>query len=98
MVLFLDTRPEKLAQRAAFQQYMEQGGAWMGFHFAAFALTSSAYPLNWDFYHRQFLGAGEYAGNTWRPTPATLRVQAPRHPATRHLPTAFTSAPNEWYK
>jgi uncharacterized protein len=30
------------AERAAFQTYMEHGGAWMGFHFAAFALTPSA--------------------------------------------------------
>src|SRR6266850_7494753 len=46
VVLFLDTRPESPAQRAAFEQYMEHGGAWMGFHFAAFALTPSAVPQN----------------------------------------------------
>src|SRR5580698_10568677 len=34
VVLFLDTRPEVPAQRDAFQKYMENGGAWMGFHFA----------------------------------------------------------------
>ena len=98
VVLFLDTRPEQPAQRAAFQAYMEHGGAWMGFHFAAFALTPSAYPQNWDWYHTQFLGTGEYAGNTWRPTSATLRVPASRHPTTRGLPPTFSSAPNEWYK
>jgi hypothetical protein len=98
VVLFLDTRPEQPAQRAAFQAYMEHGGAWMGFHFAAFALTPSAYPQNWDWYHTQFLGTGDYAGNTWRPTSATLRVQDGRHPTTRGLPPTFTSAPNEWYK
>jgi hypothetical protein len=98
VVLFLDTRPEQPAQRAAFQQYMEHGGAWLGFHFSAFALTPSAYPQNWDWYHEQFLGTGDYAGNTWRPTSATLRVQDHRHPTTRKLPTTFTSAPNEWYK
>src|SRR6266478_5450666 len=41
VVVFLDTRPEEPAQRAAFQAYMEHGGAWMGFHFAGFALTPS---------------------------------------------------------
>src|SRR5437868_10154627 len=30
VVLFLDTRPEQLSQREAFQNYMERGGAWMG--------------------------------------------------------------------
>ena len=44
VVLFLDTRPEKPAQREAFRQYMENGGAWMGFHFSAFALTPSQFP------------------------------------------------------
>src|SRR5467141_5037589 len=28
VVVFLDTRPEEAAQRAAFQSYMEHGGAW----------------------------------------------------------------------
>src|ERR1700712_520832 len=70
LVLFLDTRPEQPAQRAAFQKYMEHGGAWMGFHFAGFALTPSAVPQNWDWYHNDFIGAGQYKGNTWRPTAA----------------------------
>lgn len=98
VVIFLDTRPETPAQRQAFQGYMEQGGAWMGFHFAGFALTPSVYPQNWDWYHNQFLGSGAYASNTWRPTSAILRVEDPKHKATKHLPNTFKSAPNEWYR
>jgi hypothetical protein len=98
VVLFLDTRPEVPAQRQAFQQYMEHGGAWMGFHFAGFALTPSDVPANWDWYHNEFLGSGQYVGNTWRPTSAIFRVEDPTHPATRNLPTTFKAAPNEWYK
>ncbi len=98
VVIFLDTRPEDSAQRAAFRKYMEHGGAWMGFHFSAFALTPSAYPQNWDWYHNEFLGSGSYVSNTWRPTSATLRVEDSMHPATRHLPKTFRSAPNEWYR
>ena len=97
VVLFLDTRPDSPAQRAAFQQYMENGGAWMGFHFSAFALTPSAYPQNWDWYHNTFLGAGQYKSNTWRPTAAVLRVEQPGHPALKGLPATFKTAPNEWY-
>jgi hypothetical protein len=97
VVLFLDTRPEVAAQRAAFKQYMENGGAWMGFHFAAFALTPSAFNQDWDWYHNEFIGAGQYASNTWRPTSAILRVEA-KHPATKNLPTTFKSAPCEWYR
>jgi uncharacterized protein len=98
VVLFLDTRPEDPAQRVAFEDFMEHGGAWMGFHFAAFALTPSAVPQNWDWYHEQFLGAGEYVSNTWRPTAAVLRVEATSHPATKRLPATFKSSPNEWYR
>ncbi len=98
VVLFLDTRPENTDQREAFKSYMEHGGAWMGFHFAGFALTPSDFPQNWDWYHKDFLGAGSYVGNTWRPTSAVLRVEDRQHPVTRHLPATFKSAPNEWYK
>jgi hypothetical protein len=77
---------------------MEHGGAWMGFHFAGFALTPSAYPANWDWYHNTFLGAGSYISNTWRPTSAILRVEDRRHPATQHLPGTFKSSPSEWYR
>jgi hypothetical protein len=98
VVVFLDTRPEDPAQRAAFRLYMEHGGAWMGFHYAGFALTPSKVPQNWDWYHNEFLGAGSYVSNTWRPTPAVLRVEDREHPATAHLPETFLSAPNEWYR
>jgi uncharacterized protein len=97
VVMFLDTRPDSLPQRQAFEKYMKNGGAWMGFHFAGFALTPSAYPQNWDWYHHDFLGADEYQGNTWRPTKARLRVEAKNHPAVSNLPSVFDSAPNEWY-
>src|SRR5258708_8684756 len=98
VVVFLDTRPEDPAQRAAFQEYMEHGGAWMGFHFAGFALTPSAYPANWDWYHNTFLGSGSYASNTWTPTSAILRVEHHAHPATQHPPATFKSSPSEWYR
>jgi uncharacterized protein len=98
VVIFLDTRPDSLNQRIAFQNYMETGGAWMGFHFSGFALTPSAYPQNWDWYHDQFLGAGEYVSNTWRPTSAILRVDDRTHPSTKNLPATFKTSPNEWYR
>lgn len=98
VVLFLDTRPDSTPQREAFQHYMETGGAWMGFHFAAFALTPSAYPQNWNWYHNTFIGAGEYKSNTWRPTSAILHVENANHPSVKHLPETFKAAPNEWYR
>lgn len=98
VVIFLDTRPDSLTQRIAFQRYMENGGAWMGFHFSGFALTPSVFPQNWDWYHNQFLGSGEYVSNTWRPTSAILKVEDRKHPSSKNLPATFRSAPNEWYR
>ena len=98
VVIFLDTRPDSSAHREAFREYMEKGGAWLGFHFSGFALTPSAYPQNWNWYHNQFLGSGEYKGNTWHPTAAILHVENHKNPSTRNLPETFKSSPNEWYK
>lgn len=98
VILFLDTRPEDPAQREAFRQYMENGGGWMGFHFAAFALDKSTFNQDWNWYHNEFLGSGEYGSNTWRPTSAVLRVEARKHPAMKNLPETFKSSPNEWYR
>lgn len=98
VVIFLDTRPDGPAQRQAFENYMAHGGGWIGFHFAGFALTPSQFPQNWDWYHHEFLGAGSYAGNTWRPTSAILKVEDAHHPATTGLPESFKASPNEWYR
>lgn len=98
VVIFLDTRPDDSLQRLAFEKYMKNGGAWMGFHFSAFALTPSDFPMNWDWYHSQFLGSGSYVSNTWRPTSAILRIEDENSPVTKNLPKTFKSAPNEWYR
>jgi hypothetical protein len=98
VVIFLDTRPDGALQRKAFEEYMKKGGGWMGFHFSGFALTPSDFPQNWDWYHNEFLGSGSYLSNTWRPTPAVLRVMDKNHPATRNLPDTFRSSANEWYR
>ncbi len=97
VVIFLDTRPEKQEQREAFRKYMDNGGAWMGFHFAGFALTPSEFPQDWDWYHNQFIGSGQFKGNTWRPTSAFLKVEDSSHPVTRGLGPVFKSAKSEWY-
>ena len=98
VVIFLDTRVENPDQRLAFQQYMQKGGGWIGFHFSAFALTPSDFPQDWNWYHNQFLGSGSYVSNTWRPTSAILRSENTKSPIMRHLPATFKSAPNEWYR
>ena len=36
LVIWLDDQPHTPQQRAAFEQYMEHGGGWLGFHIAAY--------------------------------------------------------------
>lgn len=98
VVMFMDNRPDNQAQRDAFKAYMDNGGAWIGSHFAAFALNNSAVPQNWDWYHNTFLGSGEYVSNTWRPTSAFLKVEDKTFAATSELPSLFKASPNEWYR
>ncbi|MCE7039344.1 ThuA domain-containing protein [Dyadobacter sp. CY312] len=98
VLIFLDTRPESPDQRIAFENYMKNGGGWLGFHFSAFCLANSSFPNNWDWYHNIFLGSGQYKSNTWRPTSATLRIENKNHPALQGIPDIFTATPNEWYR
>jgi hypothetical protein len=77
---------------------MKSGGAWLGFHFAGFALNRSLFPQDWDWYHNEFIGAGQYVSNTWRPVPAILRVEEANHPALKNIPASFKSSASEWYR
>src|SRR5882762_10054289 len=36
LVVWLDDFPHSTQQRTAFEQYMEHGGGWLGFHIAAY--------------------------------------------------------------
>lgn len=98
LLIFLDSRPDSSARREAFEKYMKNGGGWMGFHFAGFALTSSTFPQNWNWYHNEFLASGEYLSNTWRPTSAIVAIEDPSHPIMKGIPDKFRTSPNEWYR
>jgi uncharacterized protein len=92
VVLWLNDSPHSDQQRVAFQDYMEHGGRWAGFHFAGYNDESTRWPWFVD-----FLGGAVFYGNNWPPLPATLDVDDRSCPATQHLPAAFTSPANEWY-
>ena len=80
------------AQQEAFQRYMETGGAWLGFHFAGFNMTTS----RWTWF-RQFLGGAAFGASSWPPLPARMVVDDPESPVTKGLPKSFVSPVNEWY-
>lgn len=92
VIMFLDDAPP-VERRAAFQQYVQGGGGFLGFHVSAF--TTSAGDWNW--YYNTFLGSGNFVSNTWGPTAETLRIEDRNHPSTAGLPATIQSSVSEWY-
>jgi type 1 glutamine amidotransferase len=91
LVVWLNSIPPS-AQQQAFQRYMENGGAWLGFHVAGYNDRSS----RWAWF-RQFLGGGVFGVNNWPPLPARLIVDDTESPVTRGIPKTYVSPVNEWY-
>jgi uncharacterized protein len=92
VVLWFNESPTGAEQRAAFEQYMEHGGGWLGFHGAGYNDSDTHWP-----WYVQFLGGTVFYGNNWPPLPALLDVDDKSSPVTRHLPAHFLSPTNEWY-
>jgi YVTN family beta-propeller protein len=92
LVVWLNDEPSKAEQKRAFQKYIENGGAWLGFHVSAYNDKDS----NWPWF-LEFLGGGIFHTNSWPPLPAKLTVDDRRHPVTMNLPASFTAPDNEWY-
>lgn len=93
IVVMLDGYPGKPAARQAFQEYMERGGGWMGFHVAAYNDKNTNWPWFVD-----FLGGGVFYCNNWPPQPVLVEVDAAEHPVTRNLPQEFVVPASEWYQ
>jgi YVTN family beta-propeller protein len=91
LVIWLNESPRQADQRSAFERYMERGGAWLGFHAAAYNDASTNWPWFVD-----FLGGSVFHINSWPPLPARLAIDNPSHPLTAGV-SAFDSPANEWY-
>src|SRR5882724_1760762 len=92
VVVWLNAAPSQAGQKRAFQKYMENGGAWLGFHVSAYNDKDSNWPWFVD-----FLGGSVFHSNSWPPLPAKLTVDDPSLPVTKQLPGNFLSPDNEWY-
>ena len=79
-------------QQEAFQRYMENGGAWLGFHVAAYTDRNS----RWQWF-KEFLGGVSFGVNNWPPLPAKVIVEDTGSPVTRGIPKTFVAPVNEWY-
>jgi type 1 glutamine amidotransferase len=92
VVLWLNDFPHTEQQRTAFRTYMENGGAWLGFHVAGY---NDKYT-NWPWFVN-FFGGAVFYNNNWPPLAAKLIVNDNTHPATHRLPFHYTAPINEWY-
>ena len=92
LVIWLNDFPHTPEQRKAFEDYMAHGGAWLGFHVAAYNDESTHWPWFVD-----FLGGTVFFGNNWPPLPAKLRIDDRTHAVTQSLPATFIAPANEWY-
>src|SRR5262249_41010611 len=92
VVVWINDFPHTELQRKSFQKYMENGGAWLGFHVAGYNDKTTQWPWFVD-----FLGGAVFYSNSWPPVQARLLVDDTSHPVTRRMPPALASPVNEWY-
>jgi uncharacterized protein len=95
VVLWLNDSAHSKEQRAAFEQYMEHGGAWLGFHVSGYNDKTTQWP-----WFVQFLGGAVFYSNNWPvgPEKVKLSVDTNDHPVTRRLPKSYDAPPNEFYQ
>jgi YVTN family beta-propeller protein len=92
LVIWLNESPSKTEQRRAFERYIEHGGAWLGFHAAAYNDKDTNWPWFVD-----FLGGAVFSMNSWPPLPALISIDDQTHAVMAGLPSNFESPSNEWY-
>ena len=93
VIIMLKTSPNTKAERDAFEQYMENGGGWVGFHAAAYNDKNTHWP-----WFVKFLGGGVFYCNNWPPQPVLVEVDNEEHPVTKNLPASFVAPASEWYQ
>ena len=93
VIIMLNTSPNTKAERDAFEQYMENGGSWVGFHAAAYNDKNTHWP-----WFVKFLGGGVFYCNNWPPQPVLVEVDNEEHPVTKNLPASFVAPASEWYQ
>ena len=92
VVMWINSFPQDAEQRSAFERYMENGGAWLGFHVSAYNDRHTNWPWFVD-----FLGGAVFYTNNWPPLPAALIVDDQTHPVTQHMPAKYAAPAEEWY-
>jgi len=93
IVIMPNGSPTTKQEREAFQNYMENGGGWMGFHASAYNDKNTHWPWFVD-----FLGGGVFYCNNWPPQPMKLIIDNASHDITKNLPVSFIAPASEWYQ
>ena len=93
VIIMPDVAPGDPAERVRFQQYMDNGGGWVGFHGAGYNDLSTGWPWFCD-----FLGGVRFLCNTWPPQPGLMDVESRTHPVTKNLPERFVAPSSEFYQ
>ena len=92
LLIWLDDFPQSIVQRIGFENYMNEGGTWLGFHVSAYNDKDTKWP-----WFVQFLGGAVFFDNNWPPLPAKMIIDDNHHPVTHRLPPRFIASINEWY-
>ena len=85
-IIMLDDSPHGPAERAAFEQYMENGGGWVGFHASGYNDRNTQWP-----WFSQFLGCGVFKCNNWPPQQALAEVDSWRSHFKNGFLNTFTN-------
>lgn len=93
VVVMLNSLPQSPKARVAFEQYMEQGGGWIGFHATGYNDKDTQWP-----WFNHFLGCGQFLCNNWPPQPVLVDVENNQHTVTRNLPSQFVAPASEFYQ
>lgn len=93
VIIMPDGSPGKSEERKAFEQYMENGGGWIGFHASAYNDKNTNWP-----WLVKFLGGGVFYCNNWSPQPVLVEMDNPGHQVTKNLPESFVAPASEWYQ
>jgi len=92
VVIWLNEFPHNEMERHSFEKFMDNGGAWLGFHVSGYNDKGTHWP-----WFVNFMGGAVFYNNNWPPLPAKMIVNDNTHPVTRDLPLNYTAPINEWY-
>lgn len=92
VIVALNAQPSGKA-RKVFEDYMENGGGWLGFHASAYNDKNTDWP-----WFVKFIGGGAFYANTWPPQPGLVEVENRSHDVTKNLPAEFVVPKSEFYQ